>query len=58
MTLDTDRVRKALLDPERISTHWDGCEYAHVRCALARALDEIDRMRADAKRCAQVPPRH
>ena len=40
--LDIPRCRKALLDPERISTHYAECEYSHVRCALSLALAEME----------------
>ena len=40
------RLREHLIRRDtRVSTHWDGCIYDHPLCALAWALDEIERLR-------------
>lgn len=38
-----DLIRRQHLD-DKISSHWQGCELVHVRCALAKALDYIDEL--------------
>lgn len=32
-------------------THWEGCERDHRECLIQRMADEIERLRATARRC-------
>ena len=45
------RLREHLKRPEMVhTTHWDGCMESHSICALAWALDKIERLQADRDR--------
>lgn len=44
------RLRGHLAKPDdTTATHWDGCIDTHPLCALAWALDEIERQRAELR---------
>ena len=46
MTDIVTRLRQHLTRRDmRTGTHWDGCIESHPICALAWALDEIERLR-------------
>lgn len=43
--IDTKRLR-TLADRDRATTHWVGCEYDHIGCAIVAACREIEALRA------------
>jgi hypothetical protein len=47
MPTDTESAVRAWVNDPRETTHYNGCEAAHSRCAIAWALAEIDRVRAE-----------
>jgi hypothetical protein len=45
-----DRLRQHIKHPAmRARTHWDGCIDSHPTCALAWALDEVERLQAQVR---------
>jgi hypothetical protein len=45
-----ERLRQHIKHPRMVhSTHWDGCIDSHPTCALAWALDEVERLQAQVR---------
>lgn len=40
----TQRLKAKLFSERRIATHWAGCEESHPHCAIAKLIDEVERL--------------
>ena len=48
--MSEDLVNLAQRWPERVATHYDGCEADHVVCLVKKLAREVERLRIDAER--------
>lgn len=45
--LNTKLIRELYVPKRNLSgtTHWEGCEYSHLECAILKLCDEVDELR-------------